>query len=123
MSCAVRHDSLFSKREHTFGKLRHTVRLLGSRTDRRSAPILYGQWGSALTITVVAFWVFSLIQMIKILILRSEQEQDGFSFKALAAALLCIGDAGARDRSVRLRQFAVRHQIAGPTGTFFYAFS
>jgi hypothetical protein len=54
--------------------------------------------------------------MIEILILLSEQEQDTFSFTTLAAALLCIRDAGARAFFVRLRRFAVRQQIAGPTG-------
>ena len=57
--------------------------------------------------------------MIEILILLSEQEQDTFSFTTLAAALLCIRSGGDRACSVRLRQFAVRHQIAGPTGTLY----
>ena len=43
VSRAVRHDSLFSRRKHTFGKLRHIVRLLGSRRNRHLAPILYDQ--------------------------------------------------------------------------------
>ena len=60
--------------------------------------------------------------MIEILILLSEQEQDTFSFTALAAALLCISDARARACSVRSRQFAVRRQIAGPTGIDIYTY-
>ena len=60
--------------------------------------------------------------MIEILILLSEQEQDTFSFTTLAAALLCIRDAGARACSVRLRQFAVRHQIARPTSSTIQGF-
>ena len=43
VSRAVRHDSLFSRRKHTFGKLRHIVRLLGSRRNCHLALILYDQ--------------------------------------------------------------------------------